>query len=257
VEVAGKVALVTGAAAGIGRAIAKRLGAEGASVVVADVDDEWGEEAAAEIAEAGRRALFVKADVSKEDEVEGLIRAAEAELGGLDIAVNNAFEGGMPHFPEAPAEQWSRVLDVALRGIQHALEAMSRRGGGAIVNVSSVAGLGTQPHSYPEYAAAKAAIVRLTQTLAPLADERNVRVTCIAPDWTATEFVRERFAGMTPDERADATDGFGRPAPERFLEPEDVAAAVLDLICDDALAGRTLVMWCGETPRLLPTGRWE
>ena len=85
--------------------------------------------------------------------------------------------------------------------------------GGAILNVSSIAGLGTQPHSYPEYVAAKAAVVRLTQTLAPLAAERNVRVNCIAPDWTATEFVRERFAAMSPAERASATGGCARRDP--------------------------------------------
>ena len=260
-DVAGKVAVVTGAAAGIGRAIAKRLSEEGAPVVVADVDDEWGEEAVAEIREAGGRAIFVKADVSEEHDVKEMIAAAEAELGGLDILVNNAFEGSGARFPDATVEEWSRVLDVALRGpmlgIQHALEPMSRRGGGSIVNVSSIAGLGTRPHSYPEYATAKAAIVRLTQTLAPLADERNVRVNCIAPDWTATEFVRERFAGMTAAERAEATDGFGRPAPERFLEPSEVADAAVGLIRDETLAGRTLVMWCGEPPRLLPDDRSE
>ncbi len=260
-EIAGKVAVVTGASAGIGRAIAKRLSDDGASVVIADVDDEWGEEAAAELRDGGGRALFVKADVSAENDVKEMIATAEAELGGLDILVNNAFEGGGARFPDATVEEWSRVLDVALRGtmlgIQHALEPMSRRGGGSILNVSSVAGLGTQPHSYPEYATAKAAIVRLTETLAPLADERNVRVNCIAPDWTATEFVRERFAGMTPEERKAATDGFGRPAPERLLEPSEVADAAVGLIRDDSLAGRTLVMWCGEAPRLLPDDRWE
>ena len=258
-EISGKVAVVTGAAAGIGRAIATQLGAEGASVVVADVDEEWGREAAAEIEGSGGRARFVKADVSSEEDVRSTIASA-AELGGLDILVNNAFEGSASHFPDAPVEEWSRVLDVVLRGtmlgIQHGLAAMSATGG-AILNVSSIAGLGTQPHSYPEYAAAKAAVVRLTQTLAPLAAERNVRVNCIAPDWTATEFVRERFAAMSPEERASATDGFGRPAPERFLEPNEVAAAALDVIRDDELAGRTLVMWCGEAPRLLAADRWE
>ena len=258
-EISGKVAVVTGAAAGIGRAIAARLGAEGATVVVADIDEEWGREAAAEIEGFGGRARFVKADVSSEEDVRSTIASA-AELGGLDILVNNAFEGSASHFPDAPVEEWSRVLDVVLRGtmlgIQHGLAAMSATGG-AILNVSSIAGLGTQPHSYPEYAAAKAAVVRLTQTLAPLAAERNVRVNCIAPDWTATEFVRERFAAMSPEERASATDGFGRPAPERFLEPNEVAAAALDVIRDDELAGRTLVMWCGEAPRLLAADRWE
>lgn len=190
-----------------------------------------------------------------------MLAAAEAEFGGLDILANNAFAGGGGRFPDATVEEWSRVLDIALRGtmlgIQHALGPMSSRGGGSILNASSVAGLGTQPHSYPECATAKAAIVRLTQTLAPLADERNVRVNGIAPDWTATEFVRERLAGMTSEERAAATDGFDRPAPERLLEPSEVTDAAVDLIRDDSLAGRTLVMWCGEAPRLLPDDRWE
>jgi len=260
VEIEGQVALVTGAAAGIGRATAIRLAREGADVVVADTDGDWGREAVDEIRRAGRRAVFARVDVSSEEDVRRMVDSALSELGGLDILVNNAFEGSGSHFPDAPVEDWSRVLDVALRGtmlgIQRALAAMGPEGG-AIVNVSSVAGLGTQPHSYPEYAAVKAAIVRLTQALAPLAEERNVRVNCIAPDWTATEFVQERFAALTPEERLEATDGFGRPPPERLLEPDEVAAGVIELIRDDGLAGRTLVMWCGEEPRLLPADRWE
>jgi NAD(P)-dependent dehydrogenase (short-subunit alcohol dehydrogenase family) len=261
VEVAGTAAVVTGAAAGIGRAAARALVKGGASVVVADVDEEWGREAEAELRSVGGTALFVRADVSSEADVASMIAITEAEFGGLDILVNNAFAGGMPHFPDAPVEQWSRVVEVALRGtmlgIQLALPAMSKRGGGAIVNVSSIAGLGTRPHAYPEYAAVKAAIVRLTECLGPLAEERNVRVNCVAPDWTATEFVRERWDGMAPEERAEARDGFGRPAPERFLEPAEVAAAVMELVQDESLAGRTMVLWCGEEPRLLPSDRWE
>jgi NAD(P)-dependent dehydrogenase (short-subunit alcohol dehydrogenase family) len=255
-----RVAVVTGAAAGIGRAIATGLAREGADVVVADVDEEWGQETVALIRETGRRAVFSEVDVSSEDGVRRMIDAAVSELGGLDIVVNNAFEGTSNHFPDAAPGEWGRVIDVVLRGtmlgIQHGLAAMGP-GGGAIVNVSSVAGLGTQPYSYPEYAAAKAAIIRLTGALGRLAEERNVRVNCVAPDWTATEFVRERFERMTPEERANATDGYGRPAPERLLEPADVAAAALDLIRDDAMVGRTLVMWCGEEPRLIPDDRWE
>jgi NAD(P)-dependent dehydrogenase (short-subunit alcohol dehydrogenase family) len=260
VEVGGKVAVVTGAAAGIGRAIARGLAREGADVVVADVDEEWGREAVAEIRDARRRAVFVSADVSSEEDVRRMIDTAVSELGGLDILVNNAFEGTATHFPDAPAAEWSKVIDVALRGtmlgIQHGVAAMGAEGG-AIVNVSSVAGLSRKPYSYPEYAAAKAAIIRLTGALASLAEERNVRVNCVAPDWTATEFVRERFAAMTSEERANATDGFGRPAPERFLEPEEVAAGVIDLVRDNSLAGRTLLMLCGEEPRLLSAGGWE
>jgi NAD(P)-dependent dehydrogenase (short-subunit alcohol dehydrogenase family) len=259
-QIEDRVAVVTGAAAGIGRAIAKALASEGADVVVADVDEEWGREAVAELRRSGRRAMFVEADVSSEDGVRRMVDGAVEELGRLDILVNNAFEGTAAHFPDGPPEEWSSVIDVVLRGtmlgIQHGLRAMGAEGG-AIVNVSSVAGLGTQPYSYPEYAATKAAVIRLTGALAGLADERNVRVNCLAPDWTATEFVQERFARMTPAERASATDGFGRPAPDRLLEPAEVAAGALRLISDDDLAGRTLVMWCGEEPRLLPNDRWE
>ena len=258
-QIEDRVAVVTGAAAGIGRAVAIALARDGADIVVADVDEEWGLDAVAEIDGAGRRGVFVNVDVSSEDGARRMVDAAVAELGRLDILVNNAFEGTATRFPDARAEEWTRVIDVVVRGtmlgIQHGLAAMTD--GGAIVNVASVAGLGTQPYSYPEYAAAKAGIIRLTSALAWLAEERNVRVNCIAPDWTATEFVQERFANMTPGERAQATDGFGRPAPDRLLEPAEVAAGALGLIRDDDVAGRTLVMWCGEEPRLLPSDRWE
>jgi NAD(P)-dependent dehydrogenase (short-subunit alcohol dehydrogenase family) len=259
VELAGKVAVVTGAAAGIGRAIGGGLAREGVSVVVADVDDELGRDSVSEIGAAGGEAVFVKADVSSETDVRRMIDLALAHYGRLDVLVNNAFEGSGNRFPDSRVAEWSRVLDVVLLGtmlgIQAGLAAM--REGGAVLNVASIAGLGTHPHAYPEYAAAKAAVVRLTQCLAPLATERNVRVNCIAPDWTATEFVRERFAAMTPAQRAEARDGFGRPAPDRFLEPGEVADAALEVIRDDGLAGRTLVLWCGEAPRLIPDDRWE
>jgi len=261
VEIAGKGAVVTGAAAGIGRAIAGRLAQTGASVVIADVDEDYGRDAVSEIASAGGESVFSKADVSVEEDVRRMVDLAVATYGRLDILVNNAFEGSGARFPDAPVEYWSRVLDVVLRGtmlgIQAGLAAMNPVEGGAVLNVASIAGLGTQPHAYPEYAAAKAAVVRLTECLAPLATERNMRVNCIAPDWTATEFVRERFAAMTPAQRSEARDGFGRPAPDTFLEPAEVADAALDVIRDDSLAGRTLVLWCGEAPRLIPEDRWE
>jgi NAD(P)-dependent dehydrogenase (short-subunit alcohol dehydrogenase family) len=261
VEIAGKGAVVTGSAAGIGRAIAGRLAQAGASVVIADVDEDYGRDAVSEIASAGGEVVFSKADVSLEEDVRRMVDLAVATYGRLDILVNNAFEGSGARFPDAPVEQWSRVLDVVLRGtmlgIQAGLAAMNPVEGGAVLNVASIAGLGTQPHAYPEYAAAKSAVVRLTECLAPLATERNVRVNCIAPDWTATEFVRERFAAMTPAQRSEARDGFGRPAPDTFLEPAEVADAALDVIRDDSLAGRTLVLWCGEAPRLISEDRWE
>jgi len=244
VEITGKSAVVTGAAWGIGKAIATALAAEGARVVVADVDEEAGPKVAAGL----EGAVFVRADVSSADDVRALIPE------DVDVLGNNACQGKPPpYFPDAPVEEWSGVLDVCLRGTMlcthHAVAKMRGRGG-AIVNISSSAGLGDHPHSFPEYATAKAAVVRLTQCLGPLAEE-GIRVNCVAPDWTATERVLERF------DRDEARDGFGRPPPERLLEPAEVADAVRDLIRDESLAGRTLVLRGGEPSHFLPDDRWE
>ena len=250
-EIAGKVAVVTGAATGIGKAIAHALANEGAKVTVTDIDEEGGARAAAEMG-----AAFVRADVASEEDVRELVRRDP-----LDILVNNACQARPgPYFPDAPVGEWASVLDVCLRGTmlctQYAVEQM-RGHGGAIVNVASTAGLGDHAHAFAEYATAKAGVVRLTVCLEPLAEEIGVRVNCIAPGWTATENVLERWAEMTPEERSQARDGFGRPPPEPLLEPKEVAEAALGLIRDDSLAGRTLVIDGFEPPHLLPTDRWE
>jgi NAD(P)-dependent dehydrogenase (short-subunit alcohol dehydrogenase family) len=135
VEVNGKVAVVTGAAAGIGRATAKRLAKKGAFVVVADVDADWGREAVREIRATGGQAALANFDVSTEEGVQEMIGVAVSTFGGLHILVNNAFMGSPDHFPDAPPEEWSRVLDVALRGtmlgIQYGITEMERSGYGA------------------------------------------------------------------------------------------------------------------------------
>jgi 3-oxoacyl-[acyl-carrier protein] reductase len=239
---AGKVAIVTGAAMGIGRAVAQRLAQEGAQVVVSDVESERGKEAAAELG-----GLFVRADVTNDDELRRMFETAERFGGGIDVLVNNA--GGVwdPLYPAAPPDHWQRVLDVNLRAVmlatQLALEPLRRRGGGAIVNVASVAGLGAGPHGAPEYAAAKAAVVRLTAALESLAVE-NIRVNCICPDYVDTPAVQRGLAEMSDAERAQVPD---------LVAPEAIAGGVLDLIRDDSLAGRVLVWFAEEEPYLLPT----
>jgi NAD(P)-dependent dehydrogenase (short-subunit alcohol dehydrogenase family) len=125
---------------------------------------------------------------------------------------------------------------------QLCLEPMRRAGGGAIVNVASSAGLGLGGHPSPEYAAAKAGLIRLTATLAGLA---AVRVNCVVPDWILTERAQAELARMTPAERAAA------PVP---IPVAEVAAVVLELIADDALAGRVAVLAPGAPRRLLPAG---
>ncbi len=228
--IAGRRALVTGAGIGTGRAIALALAAAGAEVVASDVDEAGGAKTAAD---CGERARFVPADLTSPDDVRRLIDAAEPA-----ILVNNAGGGGHipPHFPEAAPAQWGASLDLNLRApmlaTQLALEPMRRAGEGAIVNVASTAGLGSERTPSPEYAAAKAGLIRFT---AALASVDGVRVNCIVPDWIATE-------RLTAEERASD------PPP---IPLATIAAEVLRLVADDSLAGRAVVIWRGEAPRLL------
>ena len=229
-DIAGRVAVVTGAAVGTGRAIALALAEAGAVVVAADIDEEGGR---ATVAQAGGSARFVRADMTVADDVRALIRSSAPS-----ILVNNAGGGGHipPHFPKATPEQWGATLELNLRGpmlaTQLALAPMRAAGGGAVVNVASTAGLGDEPYASPEYGAAKAGLIRFTSALAAL---ELVRVNCIVPDWVATERV-------TPAERATT------PPP---IPLADVAAAVLELIRDDDLSGRAMVLWRGQATRLL------
>jgi NAD(P)-dependent dehydrogenase (short-subunit alcohol dehydrogenase family) len=250
VELQGKTAVVTGAALGTGRAIALRLAAEGAIVVVADRDAEHGQATVRAIEANGGRASFVSTDVTDDHDLRAMVAHAHAGTvgGGLHVLVNNAGGGGHvePHFPAASPEQWGATLDLNLRGAmlatQLALEPMRAAGGGAVVNVASTAGLGLAPYQSPEYGAAKAGLIRFTSTLGRLHDEMNVRVNCVVPDWILTERAQEELGRMTPAQRAAA------PAP---IAMEDVADAVIDLARDDSLAGRVVVLRGGEPRRLL------
>jgi NAD(P)-dependent dehydrogenase (short-subunit alcohol dehydrogenase family) len=241
VDITGKVAVITGAAMGIGFAVAQALAEAGAQVVLADRESEAGKQAAADVG-----GLFVRADVSEDDELRRMIATAERFGQGIDILVNNAGGVGAPLFPKAPPEHWQRVLHVNLRAVmlatQLALDPLRRRGGGAIVNVASVAGLGAGPHDAPEYAAAKAGVVRFTAALTPLAAE-GIRVNAICPDHVDTPAMRRSLAEMTEQQR-NAT-------PE-LVSAEAIAGGVLNLIRDDSLAGRVLVWFADESPYLLP-----
>ena len=235
-EIRGKAAVVTGGSRGIGGAIAERLTKESADVLIVDVEQPEG-------------AAFFEADVTRQDDVERMIAEAERRFGGLDILVNNVGNYEEPVFPDAPIEHWTRNLELNLRsvmlGIHFAVQAMAKRSGGAIVSVASSAGLGFAPHPGPEYAAAKAAVMRLTACLAPLA-ERGIRVNCVCPHTVATEAVRRTIDELEREGRALPLDLEGV-----LLKPEEVAEAVVELIQDETLAGRIMVCRGGEPPRLL------
>ena len=215
-------------------------------MIVADVDEERARETVGEIAARGGTAAFVHADVACDADVRGMVAFAEHTLGGLDVLVNNA--GGIepPYFPGAPIEPWTRVLDVNLRGLmlttQYGIEVMRRRGGGVVVNVSSVAGLGSRAHAAPEYAAAKAAVVRLTTALRAVEDGR-IRINGICPDWVDTPAVRRSVASLSEEELASA--------PPVLVPADEIADAIVELVRNDSLTGRVMVRWHDEPRRRL------
>ncbi len=247
-ELERKIALVTGAGAGIGRAAAVRLAREGAAVVVADVDERTGLDAVGEIRSEGRRAAFVFADVASEADASGMVAFAEAEFGGLDVLVNNAGGVSEPYFPEGEPEHWGRAIDLNLRGamlgVHFGVRAMQKRGGGAIVNISSMGGIGFKPYDLPEYGAAKAGVVRLTASLGNLEERMGVRVNCICPGWVDTPTSRRGRDKLTPEER--------RRLPNVILSPEEIAEAVMMFVEDETMAGRVMIWQEGEPWRIVP-----
>jgi NAD(P)-dependent dehydrogenase (short-subunit alcohol dehydrogenase family) len=251
---AGKVALVTGSGLGIGRGIAGVLAKAGASIVVNDIDEVSGCATVGRIEEAGGQAAFVRADITSTSGIDRMLEFAEKTYGGLDILVNNAGAGDPPGFPIAHPERWNAVLDVYLRApmatIQYALPLFDKRGGGVIVNISSLGGVGYKPYWWPEYAAAKAAIIRLTASLGDLAEQRKVRVNCVAPNWVATEKVLATVARMTPAQRKESH------VPDELATPEDIGEVVLEFVRDDSLAGRIIHHYEPGMQRLVAVDSW-
>jgi NAD(P)-dependent dehydrogenase (short-subunit alcohol dehydrogenase family) len=186
----GKAAIVTGAASGIGREIAIRLAAEGAGVVVSDVNEAGGQESVATIVQQQGRAIFVKADTSKPQDGESLVAAAVTHFGGLHVAVNNAGIGGpMAPVGEYPIDGWDKVIAINLSGVFYGMRAqiaaMLKSGGGAIVNIASILGqVGFRNSS--AYVAAKHGVVGLTKNAAIEYATQKVRVNAVGPAFIKT-----------------------------------------------------------------------
>jgi NAD(P)-dependent dehydrogenase (short-subunit alcohol dehydrogenase family) len=231
VRLAGKIAVVTGAASGIGRGAAIRFAAEGADVAAADVNESGLEETARLVRDAGRRAIAVPTDVRDRAQVEHLVDRAVAELGGIDVMLANAGVGSGAPFVESTDEQYDRILDTNLRGVylcgQAAARAMiARRAGGSIVNIASTYAEVTAPQS-SIYSASKGGVRMLTKGMAVELGPHGIRVNCIGPGWIRT--------GMNPltDQTRVARILEGVPL-GRVGTPEDVAGAALFLASDDA-----------------------
>src|SRR5919107_3634076 len=247
-DIRNKVALVTGAGAGIGDAVASRLAREGAAVIVADVDEDAGLGTVREIGSEGGRTAFVLADVASEADASRMDAFARERFGSLDVLVNNAGGVEEPYFPEGEPEHWGRAIDLNLRGVMlgvhFGVRAMRERGGGAIVNISSVGGIGFEPYDKPEYGAAKAGVVRLTASLATLKERMGVRVNCVCPGWVDTPASRRSRARMTPEER--------EKVPPVLLQPEEIGEAVMMFVEDDSMAGRVMIWQEGSPWQIVP-----
>jgi NAD(P)-dependent dehydrogenase (short-subunit alcohol dehydrogenase family) len=247
---AGRVAFITGGASGIGRATALAFARVGASVAVADVSEKGSQETARLIEEESGRALAVKCDVSRSDDVQAALNNTIGAFGRLDFAFNNA--GIEPKNPAPTAdydeEEWNRIIDIDLRGVflcmKHEIPLMLKQGGGAIVNTSSGAGIIGIKGS-PAYTAAKHGVIGLTRAAALDYAGQNIRVNAICPGYIATPMM-DRFTGGTPEGRAKV---ISEEPIGRMGRPEEIANAVLWLCSDAAsfVVGHALVVDGGQT----------
>ncbi|MBI1885662.1 MAG: glucose 1-dehydrogenase [Chloroflexi bacterium] len=230
----GKVAVVTGAASGIGRATVLLFAEEGAKVVGADWDEKRGAEVVDEIRRGGGEAVFVKVDVSSPGDVQRMVGTAVEACGRLDIIFNNAgIEGEQAPTADCTLENWDRVINVNLKGVflgmKYAIPEMLKNGGGVIINNASVAGMvGFQ--GIPAYCASKGGVIQLSRVAALEYARQSIRVNAICPGVIWTPMV-ERFVAGNEELRESLT---ALEPVGRFGMPEEVARLALFLACEDS-----------------------
>jgi NAD(P)-dependent dehydrogenase (short-subunit alcohol dehydrogenase family) len=247
-EFAGKVALITGGNAGIGRATAIEFAKHGAKVVVSGRREKEGQEVIAEIRELGGEAIFVKTDVAKESEVKTMIERTLASFDRLDYAFNNAgIEEVLTPLPEQTEENYDQIMNINVKGVwlslKHEIPAMLKTGGGAIVNNSSIAGLIGFAMA-PIYIASKHAVIGLTKSVALEYAKQNVRVNAVAPGSIETRMFRDFATAPEVKQALEAGHPMGR-----IGKPTEIASTVVWLCSDSAsfVTGQTLAIDGGYT----------
>jgi dihydroanticapsin dehydrogenase len=235
---AGKVVVVTGGGSGIGRATCLRFAEEGASVAIAEIDEARGRETAEAIAKSGGKALFAPMDVADETSVAGAVAKIVAELGRIDVLVNNAAVFILKGI-DATVEEWRKILDVNVMGpalvTKHVVPHMRKAGGGAIVNLASISSFIAQPQ-FVTYNTTKTAILGMTRCMALDLAPDNIRVNAVCPGTIWTPIVMELTAKEGLDRRAADADPKwgGSHMIKRIAEPREIANAILFLASADA-----------------------
>jgi NAD(P)-dependent dehydrogenase (short-subunit alcohol dehydrogenase family) len=239
---AGKRAIVTGAASGIGAAAARLLAGEGAMVLLADIQAK-GEDVAAQIRATGGRAVFQPTDLSLDAACRLMVERAVGEFGGLDLAFNNGAIAGAGRLAADESEQsWDRIVGINMKSVylsmRHEIPAMLKTGKGAIVNTSSVAGLFGEPGA-ASYSAAKHGVIGLTKTAALDYIKQDIRINALCPGGTDTEMLAEWMKNPEVARAVRAAQPIGRLA-----APEEIAAVALFLLSDEAsfVVGHTMVV---------------
>ena len=245
-----KVAVITGAASGIGLGTAVRFAGEGAAVVLGDLNEEGGQSAVRQCKENAGRAVFQRCDVAADSDIKALVDRAVKEFGKLDIIFNNAGLGGaVGTIEEITVENWDRTMAILLRavflGMKYAVPEMRKAGGGSIISTASVAGLrgGAGPHAY---SAAKAAVINLTRSVALEVGKDRIRVNCICPGGINTPLLYNR----TPGGQETTAQFLSQiqPIPRAGL-PDDIANMALFLASDESewVTGTAMVVDGGLT----------
>ena len=234
----GKVAIVTGAGKGIGRASALAFADEGAAVTIADIDRAAGEETRQLIADKDGRALFVEGDIADESYVKQVVAETVAEFAGIDVLHNNAGVVRYGTVVDQPVEDWDYQININLRATfltcKYCIPEMRKRGGGAIVNTSSVQAVASQ-QTVAAYSASKGAVTSFTTTVALDHARENIRCNCIAPGSIHTPMLDMAADLFGPDNPSQMIEDWGDLHPiGRVGQPEEVAKLVLFLASDDA-----------------------
>ena len=243
-RVAGKVALITGSASGMGQAEARLFAQEGAQVVVADILETEAQQVVADLTQASGKAHFIRLDVTQETDWQEAIRTTVSTFGKLDILVNNAGLSGTHDTDHMSTSAWDRMMDINAKGVflgmKYAMAAMREGGGGSIVNISSISGFVGQPFNHMGYNASKGAVRIMTKSAAVQAAPHNIRVNSVHPGtMPPMRSATMRGDAASRQERIAAQIPMGRAG-----RPEEVAYAVLFLACDEAsyITGTELVV---------------